>query len=421
MSSNISNSIAALKEDLVGMLESFPRMPSKDNCHELGVCLTQQCAMQDKLFISLFKLYNSVSSVQDGGNILMQSVIGYVERSLPSKSCAFSQAEPREFSGSFALRHRADFSSPSIARNWRQDMISAFGETSQTTHATMMQKIEDVCFELERRCYDVEGPVRVAEAQRDRIAEENRQMKEQIGQQANRLGEFSESFAGLHDENARLEEQMQKESARAEQLSNSLASLKGELQGQQWQSEKAICLEKEQGRSKELEMMAALTEKDDQIEDLQEEKRHLQAQNERTRQMLDQVSKEKDASLDDSWCLKEELASMKDSLERSKHLVVRKEDEVKRLLVEEDNLRTEVESLKTRVCLMVPYASWRLLINTRLMNKTPKLKDLCTCCKSLKNSRAATLRRSNMIIDWKSLGPHPRYAYARIGWMNNKY
>ncbi|OQD83244.1 hypothetical protein PENANT_c017G08214 [Penicillium antarcticum] len=315
--SNISSSMAAFKQGLVGMLESFSKRPSKDSCNESNVCLSQQCKLQNELFVSLIKLHNSVSSAQNGGDTLMQSLVGN------------------------------DFSSRRASRNWRQDMTSAFMETSRNTHTTMMQKIEDVCFELERRCYDVEGPVRAAEEQRDRIAEENHQLKEHIEQQETRLSEFSEFFAGLHDENTRLEEQMQSESARVEQLSKSLASVKEELQGQQWQSEKAICLEKEQARSKELEMMAALTEKDDQIEDLQEEMRLLQTEHERIRQTLDQVSKEKDSSLDTSGLMREEIAGMRDSLEQSRLLAVQKEDEIKRLLAAKDDLRMQVATLKS--------------------------------------------------------------------------
>ncbi|KAJ6067221.1 uncharacterized protein N7446_004258 [Penicillium canescens] len=302
MLSNISSSLAAFKQGLAEMLESFPRRPSKDNC-----------TLQFCLFGAKWR------------------------------------GSKKELPESLPLLDRNRFSPPRVSRNWRQDMTSAFMETSRNTQVTMMQKIEDACFELERRCFDVEGPVRAAEEQRDQFAEESRQLKEHIEQQELRLSEFSESFAGLHDENARLEEQMQNESARAEQLSKSLASVKEELQGQQWHSEKAICVEREQSRSKELEMMAALTEKDDQIEDLQEEMRRLQTENERTRQTLDLVTKEKDASLDTSGYLKEELAVMRDALEQSRLLAVRKEDEVKRLLAEEDDLRMEVGTLKTTV------------------------------------------------------------------------
>ncbi|KAJ5306293.1 hypothetical protein N7508_005308 [Penicillium antarcticum] len=367
--SNISSSMAAFKQGLVGMLESFSKRPSKDSCNESNVCLSQQCKLQNELFVSLIKLHNSVSSAQNGGDTLMQSLVGYVERSLPSVSCTLSQIEQKDRAGSFHLPDRNDFSSRRASRNWRQDMTSAFMETSRNTHTTMMQKIEDVCFELERRCYDVEGPVRAAEEQRDRIAEENHQLKEHIEQQETRLSEFSEFFAGLHDENTRLEEQMQSESARVEQLSKSLASVKEELQGQQWQSEKAICLEKEQARSKELEMMAALTEKDDQIEDLQEEMRLLQTEHERIRQTLDQVSKEKDSSLDTSGLMREEIAGMRDSLEQSRLLAVQKEDEIKRLLAAKDDLRMQVATLKSTVRLLILYGRQYVLTDISQTNE----------------------------------------------------
>ncbi|KAJ5372625.1 hypothetical protein N7517_004631 [Penicillium concentricum] len=346
--SNVNNSMAPLREALGEMVEYFPRQPSESQCSGGAWCGSELYTKQNKLFLSLLKLYNMVSA-QNGSDILMKSFMGRVEQSMPSLECAFSTTTPKAFRGSLALRDRHDISSSQINRDWRSGVTELFMQNAQTSHDSMMRKIEDMCFDLESRCHDVEGPLRAAEEERDRYASENEQLKTQNTELETKSGGLSECFVEAGHENTRLEQLLQGQCAYTDELTMSLESAREELQQQQRSSEKALLVEKEKARSKELEMMATLTEKDDQLEELQQEMCSLQMKNEQMRQSLDQVSSEKATLSELSSSLKQELASATETLKQTRLLADEKEDEVKRLLAQEEELRKQLGSMEATV------------------------------------------------------------------------
>jgi len=227
-------------------------------------------------------------------------------------------------------------------------------QNAQTSHDSMMRKIEDMCFDLEGRCHNVEGPLRAAEEERDRYANENEQLKTQNSELKAKSRSLSDSFVELGQENTRLEQLLQGQCAYTDKLTVLLESAREELQQQQQSSEKALLVEKEKSRSKELEMMATLTEKDDQLEDLQQEMCGLQMKNEQIRESLDQVSSEKATLSDLSSSLKQELDSARETLKQTRLLANDKEDEVNRLLAQEEEFRKELASMETMVSLLAP-------------------------------------------------------------------
>ncbi|KGO75270.1 hypothetical protein PITC_001340 [Penicillium italicum] len=357
MLSSVNNSMFPLREVLGEMVEYFPRQSSESQCSGRASCASELHTSQNRLFLSLLGLY-SRASAQNGSDIILKSFIRRVEQSMPSLNCAFSTTTPKAFRGSLALRDRHDRSPTPINRNWRSGVTELFMQNSQTSHDSMMKKIEDTCFDLERRCYDVEGPLRAAEEERDIYASENEQLKrqnEELKKQlktesANietKLRESHESFVELGHENTRLEQLLQGQCAYTDELTVSLESAREELQEQQRGSDKALLVEKEKARSKELEMMATLTGKDDQLEELQEAMCSLQMKNEQTRQSLDQVTSEKAELAKLSSSLEQELTSATDALKQVRLLADEKEDEVNRLLAQEDELRKELGSVET--------------------------------------------------------------------------
>ncbi|CAI7578204.1 unnamed protein product [Penicillium glandicola] len=359
MLSIVNNSMATLREVLGEMVEYFPQQPSESQCSGRAWCVSEVYTEKNGLFISLLGLYN-MASAQNGSDIIMKSFMGRVEQSMPSLACAFSTTTPKAFRGSLALRDRHELSSTQINRNWRSGITEHFMQNAQTSHDSMMRKIEDTCFDLERRCHDVEGPLRAAEEERDIYASENEQLKrqnEELNEQLrarntdfeDKLRNSSECFVELGHENTRLEQLLQRQYAYTEELTMSLESARDELQQQQQTSEKAILVEKEKARSKELEMMATLTEKDDQLEELREEMCGLQMRNDQTHQSLDQVSSEKATLSELSSFLKQELASTTETLKQTRLLADEKEDEVNRLLAQEEELRKELGSVETTV------------------------------------------------------------------------
>jgi chromosome segregation ATPase len=299
-----------------------------------------------------------------------------VEQSLPNTQCAFSTGSPSNFQRSVTLRHHSEFSSTTINRDWRAGFTDVFMQNAKTTHDSMMRKIEDTCFDLERRCEDVEGPLRVVEQDRDKYAEENEELKtrneeliEQLRQKTDELEDArrksSEHLTEFGHEHARLEQLLQDQYTYRDELTGSIESVRAELQELKKSSEIDISAEKERARSKELEMMATLTGKEDQIEDLQGEIRDMQMQNEQKSRTLAQVLKDNDTSRQALNSLELELAGAAQSLEQSRLLNAQKEDEISRLLAQEVGLRKELETLQTAVSSIIDQWNQGVLIGFR--------------------------------------------------------
>jgi regulator of replication initiation timing len=357
---NFSSSMGALGQVVGETIEQFPQQPNETQCSESIVCTSQLCIMQNQLSLSLLNLYNAVSSAQTGGNVIMGSFIKRVEQSLPNMQCAFSTASPSNFQSSVTLRSKKEYSSTNINRNWRAGVTEVFTQNAQTALDSMMRKIEDTCVDLERRCEDVEGPLRVVEEERDRYVQENEQLRlrnkeldDQLKQKAdeveNARRQSSEHLTEFGHEHTRLEQLLQDQYVYRDELTASIESVRAELLEQQQSSERAIVAEREKARSTELEMMATLTEKDDQMEDLQEENRDLQRRSERTSQTLAQALKDNDTSREALSSLKLELAGATQSLEQSSLLLALKNDDISRLLAQEEDLRKALGPLKTMV------------------------------------------------------------------------
>ncbi|KAJ5357534.1 hypothetical protein N7541_004692 [Penicillium brevicompactum] len=371
---NLNSSINPLRQAVGETIEHFPRTPSESQCSNSAICTSQLCMMQNRLFLSLMALYNTFSLKKNGGDIMMESFLFKVEDSLPDVRCGFSTTSPASHGGSFSLPETSRSSSTRIDRNWRAGITNVFMQNAQTHHDNMMRKIEETCFDLERRCEDVEGPLRIVEEERDRYALEAQHLRERTEELIKELKEksdevdaarrtSSEHLTEFGHEHTRLEQLLQEQYSHRDDLMRSIETLRFDLQEQQNRSENAIVSERDKNRSKELELMATITAKDDQVEELQEELVKMRSMYEQTCQTLAQASEENSNARETSGSLELELAGATQSLERFKlmnaenedrisdlvGLTAQKDDQISLLLAREQDLRKELGSLETSV------------------------------------------------------------------------
>lgn len=366
--------MGVFKQVLTESMEHFPWQQSESQCQGSIVCASQLCTMQNQLFICLLGAYSTASLPQNIGDITMEYLLKKVEQSLPNSRCEFSTTRPEHVRGCFVLSDNSRLSATYANRNWRASITNEFMRNAQATHDSMMRKIEDTCFDLERRCEDVEGPLRVVEEERDRYAQENEQLKERnerLDQELKQKTEeveaarrrSSEHLTEFGHEHTRLEQLLQDQYSHRDELMSSITTLQTKLQEQQQNYENDVDTEKERARSKELEMMATLTEKDDQIDELLKEAGNMRSLHEQTCQSLAQVSKENTNYQEISGSLEGELASATHSLEQARlsnakkdeeisdllRLNAQKENEISRLLAQEEDLRKGLWSLEASV------------------------------------------------------------------------
>ncbi|KAJ5114751.1 hypothetical protein NUU61_000510 [Penicillium alfredii] len=349
----INSTVFAIGTDTIGpMLEHFPAKPAQSQCDGSSTCESALSSAQNKLFLDLFDLYSSAALARNGAEDtsikIMRVFVDRMEKSLSGSKCAFSKSKPADFRGSLALRDTPDFlSAHCSSRDWRAGFTDTFMKNAQTFHNATMKKAEELCFDLERRCYNTEAPLRAVEEERDGYIIETEELKRHNRELETQLQQLSSTISNLQQEIAQLGEHAEHACTRVEELSASLDSTHHALREQRCSSDEIIRVEKEKARTRELDLIATLTEKDDLLEELQEEVHSLQAENEQTRKTLDSVSKEKATSLDDSASLRREIGSLAGLLEESKRLSTLKEDEVKRLLTDQEDMRMELGNFKT--------------------------------------------------------------------------
>jgi hypothetical protein len=102
-----------------------------------------------------------------------------------------------------------------------------------------------------------------------------------------------------------------------------------------------------------LDLIATSTEKDDQVDDIREELGSLQSEKQQMLQTLDKLSKEKAFALEASASLRQDLVNAGAHVESSRLLSVQKEDEMKRLLSDKEDMQMEMRALKTIVSFVV--------------------------------------------------------------------
>jgi hypothetical protein len=354
MVSSLLNSVST-KEAIASLFKKFPVKPSQEECRGSEVCYCAYTAMKNKILLSLFEIYFAAALSNNGNTtdiMLMKTFVDHVARSFADERCSFSTAGSKNFRESLFLRSTQEFSSAHApSRDWRSGFTETFMQNAQVSHDNMMKKIGDICFDLERRCYDVEGPLRSAEQERDQYIAENEQQKRQNEDLQRQLEQSSQALSCLQHDLSRMGENAENASCRVQELTVSLESMQQELQDERCVYEEKLHMEREAARSRELVLIATATEKDDEFEELQEESCRLRSENDEMRQTLDAVSKERTASSETSASLRNELAGVKSLLGEKEIICGQKEDEVKRLIKDNEALRMELGAVKATVCL----------------------------------------------------------------------
>jgi myosin heavy subunit len=341
------------KQAIASLFARFPVAPAQLQCQGAQVCYCACSALQNRILLNLFEIYFAAALSHSGDNtdiVIMKSFVERTAKSLNNSGCSFTHTEHNSYRSSLYLRNREEFTSKRPpTRDWRTAITELHIQNAETSHNALMKKVDDICFDLERRCYDIEGPVRSAEEERDRHKHDAEQLRQQNEDLARQLNQSTQAVSTLQQDLARLEEHAGLASARAEELSEALELARQELCGQQHRSDDALRAEQERGRSRELELIATSTEKDDQLEELQESVRQLESQIQRLQQVVETSSHERATSAETTEVLGQEISEVRNLLEAKTLLCCQKEDEVKRLLAENTDLQTELGSAQTIV------------------------------------------------------------------------
>ncbi|GAD92284.1 hypothetical protein NFIA_070450 [Paecilomyces variotii No. 5] len=235
------------------------------------------------------------------------------------------------------------------SKNWRAKISQTLIQNAYSSHETVVHKIEEICRDLEYRCHNVEAPLRDVTDQRDQLVLELEALERRNRELEIRVEQSSHAAHTLQQEMAHLEEKAQSASARSKDLATQLAAAQKELEDEKRDSQEIAASEREKSRSKELDLMASLTEKEDQIEDLQSELHDKSLENERLRETIETVMENNTSGCELIASLRQEIDELQHSLRNKISHNDRMDSEIRELVSHMERLHSERDGLQDKL------------------------------------------------------------------------
>ncbi|PYH65257.1 uncharacterized protein BO88DRAFT_372953 [Aspergillus vadensis CBS 113365] len=338
------------------IIESFPRSHASSSCHGSQECGATRSQLENELIYDFLSFYLhallSQTTTQDtvAGNATLQMFLAQNKQLLHSQKCSFSEAESARAAKTYTtVNVREGLSAPSSRSDWRSSMSETLMLNARVSNDSLMRRMEEVCYDLEQRCNDVEAPLRTMEQERNAISAEAQQLREQNGALKLQFQQASDTIGGLRLEISRLETHAEAASIRAEELSATLDAARRDLEDQRREFQDTMASKVEKARTRELDLVASITERDDQLESLQDEMIAQRAENTNLQNALDEASKEKFSLIKSNDSIKEDLAGLEEKLRQSELLLVQKDEDKEQIVSEKADTEREMETLRIQL------------------------------------------------------------------------
>ncbi|KAL1851940.1 hypothetical protein Plec18170_006243 [Paecilomyces lecythidis] len=235
------------------------------------------------------------------------------------------------------------------SNDWRTKIGQALIENAYSSHETVIHKIEEICRDMEYRCHNAEAPLRDVTDQRDQLASEVEALKRHNRELEIRVEQSSHATHTLQQEMAHLEEEAKKTSARSKDLETQLAAAQKELEDEKRDSQEYAASEREKARSKELDLIASLTEKEDQVEELQNELHDKSLENGRLRETVETVIENNTSGCELIASLRQEIGELQQTLRNKTSDNDRMDSEIREFSSHKERLQSERDDLQNKL------------------------------------------------------------------------
>ncbi|KAI9039174.1 uncharacterized protein KD926_009924 [Aspergillus affinis] len=348
------------RENINGLLERSPRRYSVTTCRDFDTCQASVVQLENGLLNDLFSFYfRSALMMKSSGQFDYaneMSTFGlFISRSneaVPGIRCQFWETKPLEFQNAFSSLKIHD-QSPSPRQDWRTGIAKTLEWNSRMGYDNMMQKIEEICYDLENRCNGVEAPLRAVEDERNRLLKEAEELNSHNKKLYSELKQASGTTYSLQQDIFRLESQAETASSRIDQLSASLEVARKDLNDQRLESQESANSEREQARSRELELIASSTEMEEKLDDLQEKIVMQREENDSLREELNMMGEERSAYSKVNDSLEQQLLDLEREFEAQmeethRHLD-QQSDRIDQLLADQSEAGSREEGLQAKL------------------------------------------------------------------------
>ncbi|KAB8258291.1 hypothetical protein BDV32DRAFT_160007 [Aspergillus pseudonomiae] len=348
--------LTRLKGSIDELIEDFPRRPYLPSCQNSAICYIFISETENELLYELFSLYfqASLSRSPDQKASHMAHIDSFRAFILKARKptchniCSFSEIKPLELRGTLSSLTIRD-GRPSSRNDWRAGLSETLMLNARTSHDSMIQKVEEICHDLERRCGSIEAPLRAVEEERHKISLEAQELKRHNDEMELQLQQASKTINELQENLSCLTTHAETASARIDELTVSLDAARGELEDQRRDSRETANQDRENARTRELDLIASVAEKEEQLEQLQEDVHQQREESGQLQQMLDARSKERDAVIEQNAILEQDVAKLRECVEENRLLLTGKVEEVARLQAAKEDIEAMMGTLQSKL------------------------------------------------------------------------
>jgi chromosome segregation ATPase len=267
--------------------------------------------------------------------------------------CGFAKRETLERFGGLPVQRvrgpSANLASIGSSKEWRTKMAELLVDNARDSHQYIVQQMEEICRDLEFRCHNVEAPLRAVSEERDNLQSQLEEVKRVNLELEVQMQQSSTLISDLRGDIVRFEEQANIASNRAENLAAQLATTERELDSSKQESQESAELERTKARTRELDLMATLTEREDQLDELQAEMQNLKRDFSNVKETRENISKERNAAIQERDALRLEITKLKDSLNTKTTLCLDKDNQIQCLTIERENALVDIQNLQIKV------------------------------------------------------------------------
>ncbi|KAL4773675.1 hypothetical protein BDW60DRAFT_19971 [Aspergillus nidulans var. acristatus] len=338
------------------LMKGFPRQqPFASKCDGAIICYSSALRLENDLLCDLLAFWAEATLPQNTeepsfspGTAMLINILSRSKLLLPELKCATSQIKPletRSANPTLEIREAAD----TPRNNWRNNMRDVMMANTKMLNDSIMQKVEDICYDLEQRCGNIEAPLKVAEEERTKYYLEAEQLKEQNRRLQDQLQQATSTNAELREEMSRLAGHAGSATDRVNELSTSLAQARHELEELQRTSQDALSIQRELFKTRELDLVASLTEREERLDELQEEIKCQTVASGELRVNLAEASKVRESLIGEIAAFKAEVSSLQTKIEENKVSLTQKDERIKQLVVEKGRADELAKDLQNKL------------------------------------------------------------------------
>ncbi|CRG82883.1 Intracellular protein transport protein USO1 [Talaromyces islandicus] len=345
------------------------RLPTADE-ETLKAYVQTFCSGQDGSICETFAVARHEAVPSKSYDFILPFLDRMKDQGKKPNGCPFAQATgPERLSG---LCHKSTQRAVTVqtegsSHEWRSKLATSLLENAQTSHQSIIQQMEAICRDFESRCASIEKPLAAVARERDELRRQLEEAREVNMELESQTLQSSEMISSLTSEKAQLAENNRDYSLQVEHLTEKVDVLQSELDSAREKSQEGLEMERTKARTRELDLMATVTERDDLLEEQQIEMDGMRQENTHLKERVDaiserneEVSQERDAlhaevsklqkeATQDRESLQNEISRLHQLMDIRESTNAEKDNRIMALTDINKDLSRELQSLKERI------------------------------------------------------------------------